>query len=81
MLISGIISVMASSVLVATALTWGGDEYAWTSAPVLATLIIGAVGLAAFLAYEFLLAKNPLVSTHELRLRNTWITHFRFLSR
>jgi hypothetical protein len=61
-IISGIVFVMTSSVLVAIALTWGGDEYAWTSAPVLVTLVIGVVGLAAFLAYEFLLAKHPLAS-------------------
>jgi hypothetical protein len=60
-LCSGITLVMASSTAVVIALTWGGAEYAWSSAPVLAPLIVGLVGLALFLLYEARYAKHPLV--------------------
>jgi MFS family permease len=57
----GITLVMASSTAVVIALTWGGAEYAWSSAPVLAPLIVGLAGLALFLLYEARYAKHPLV--------------------
>lgn len=43
------------------ALTWGGVKYPWISAQVLGPLIVGLVGLGAFLVYEALYAKEPLV--------------------
>ena len=52
---------MGSTTAVVIGMTWGGVEYAWTSAPVLAPLIIGGVGLLLFLLYEALWAKHPLV--------------------
>ena len=52
---------MGSTTAVVIGMTWGGVEYAWTSAPVLAPLIIGGVGLLLFLLYEALWARHPLV--------------------
>ncbi|KAF8143101.1 iron permease [Mycena galopus ATCC 62051] len=42
-------------------LTWGGVQYSWGSARVLAPLIIGIIGLAVFFMYEGRYAKNPMV--------------------
>ncbi|KAF9236871.1 hypothetical protein BU15DRAFT_36301, partial [Melanogaster broomeanus] len=41
------------------ALTWGGVTAPWNSATVLAPLIIGLLGLGAFIVYEAKLATNP----------------------
>ena len=54
---------MDSTTAIVIGMTWGGVEYAWTSAQVLAPLIIGGIGLLLFLLYETLWAKHPLVST------------------
>lgn len=51
----------ASTCSVAIALTWGGAVFPWSSARVLAPLILGAIGFLGFLAYEGLVAKMPLV--------------------
>jgi len=40
----------ASSLILMT--VWGGDEYGWTSAPILALGVIGVTALAAFLVVE-----------------------------
>ena len=52
---------MGSTIAIVIGMTWGGVEYAWTSAQVLAPLIIGGVGLLLFLSYEAFWAKHPLV--------------------
>jgi hypothetical protein len=41
--------------LLVLALTWAGSYYPWTTAEVLAPLVIGAVLLVIFLIYEYLL--------------------------
>jgi hypothetical protein len=43
-------------------LTWGGVQYPWSSARILASLILGVIGLMVFLWYEFTFAANPIVS-------------------
>ncbi|KAF9234171.1 major facilitator superfamily domain-containing protein [Melanogaster broomeanus] len=53
--------VIGSSVSCTLALTWGGVTAPWNSATVLAPLIIGLLGLVAFIVYEATLATNPLV--------------------
>ncbi|KAJ6458426.1 iron permease [Mycena vitilis] len=57
----GNILVVASTTSVMIGLTWGGVQYAWTSARILTSLILGGVGLVAFLWYEFTFATNPIV--------------------
>lgn len=59
---SGNTIIIASSSSTVIALTWGGVRFAWSSAHVLAPLIIGLLGIAFFLLYEARFAKNPLVS-------------------
>ncbi|KZV76656.1 MFS general substrate transporter [Peniophora sp. CONT] len=41
--------------------TWGGVQAPWSSGRVIAPLVVGAVSMLAFFAYEFTWAKNPLV--------------------
>lgn len=53
--------IVASSSAVVIALTWGGVRYPWTSPNVLVPLILGFVGMALFMVYEALVAKEPLV--------------------
>jgi hypothetical protein len=59
---SGNILVVASTTSVMIGLTWGGVQYAWSSARILTSLILGCVGLGLFLWYEFTVATNPIVS-------------------
>ncbi|KAJ7312393.1 iron permease [Mycena albidolilacea] len=59
--IVGNILVVASTTSVMIGLTWGGVQYAWSSARILTSLILGCVGLGLFLWYEFTVATNPIV--------------------
>ena len=60
---SGNFLIIASSTSVVIALTWGGVQFPWTSAHVLAPLILGLVGMVFFMAYEAIFAREPLVSS------------------
>ncbi len=51
------------------ALTWGGVQYAWVSPRVLVPLVVGVVGLLAFLAVEYL---RPKEQTVRIRLLIFW---------
>ncbi|GJE88951.1 MFS general substrate transporter [Phanerochaete sordida] len=53
--------VISSSSALVIALTWGGVQHPWGSAQILAPLVLGLVGLGAFVVYEALVAKEPLV--------------------
>ncbi|KAH9921355.1 MFS general substrate transporter [Fomitopsis serialis] len=53
--------VMGSTTAIVIGMTWGGVDYAWSSAQVLVPLIVGGVGLVLFLLYEALWARNPLI--------------------
>ncbi|GJE99893.1 MFS general substrate transporter [Phanerochaete sordida] len=57
----GNVLIIASSSACVIGLTWGGVQFPWTSAHVLAPLIIGVVGILGFLVYEALVAREPLV--------------------
>ena len=56
---SGNLLIIAGTTLVLIALTWGGIQFSWGSAHVLAPLIIGAVILVAFFVYESTVPKEP----------------------
>lgn len=56
--IGGQLLFLISFSLIVLALTWGGVAYAWNSAAVLASLVIGLVLVAAFLLWEHELAPN-----------------------
>jgi hypothetical protein len=44
-------------------ITWGGVQYPWHSWETLAPLLISTAGLVAFVAYEELVAPEPLIRT------------------
>jgi hypothetical protein len=54
----GNILITSSTTSVVIGLTWGGIQYPWSSASVLVPLVLGLVGLAAFVVYEFLQVAN-----------------------
>ncbi|CCM04080.1 uncharacterized protein FIBRA_06239 [Fibroporia radiculosa] len=53
--------VIAATTSCVIALTWSGTQYAWSAVPVVVPLVLGLVGLAAFLVYEAIVPKTPLV--------------------
>jgi MFS family permease len=53
----GNITVIASLCCLTLALTWGGTRFAWVSAPVLVTLLLGAILFVSFFVYELRYAK------------------------
>jgi hypothetical protein len=59
---SGNILVVASTTSTVIALTWGGIQFAWSSVNILVPLILGLLGLCAFLVFEGRFARNPMVS-------------------
>lgn len=50
-------------------LTWGGGEYAWNSAHVIATLVVGVAVSAAFMLWQWKGASTPLVPVHIFKRR------------
>ncbi|CAK7200047.1 hypothetical protein SEUCBS139899_002735 [Sporothrix eucalyptigena] len=51
-------------------LNWGGSLYAWKSAAVICTIVIGALSLVAFICWEtFMDLKEPLVPVHLFKNR------------
>ncbi|RHZ47397.1 putative MFS drug transporter [Aspergillus thermomutatus] len=50
-------------------LNWGGGEYAWASAHVVATLVVGVVVCVAFVLWQWKGAAYPLVPMHIFRSR------------
>lgn len=56
----GSILTLAFSVLILMALSWGGTQYAWDSAGVLAPLLIGIALLGVFIFVEWKLVALPL---------------------
>lgn len=54
--------IISSSTAIVIALSWGGVRFPWSSARVLAPLIVGLVGILVFFVYEAMFAVEPLVS-------------------
>ncbi|KPV74144.1 uncharacterized protein RHOBADRAFT_15707 [Rhodotorula graminis WP1] len=57
-------------------LTWGGATYAWSSYQVLVPLIVGIIGMVAFVAIERKYVKHPTVPFDILVHRDAWIGYF-----
>ncbi|KAI0297883.1 iron permease [Multifurca ochricompacta] len=57
----GNILITGSTTSTVIGLTWGGVQFAWSSASVLVPLIIGLIGLGSFVIYEIYLCKPPVV--------------------
>lgn len=53
--------IIASSTATVLGLTWGGVQFAWTSAQTLVPLILGFVGIVAFFLYEAFVSAHPLI--------------------
>jgi len=58
---AGILVFVAATTLLLFGLTTGGTSEPWDSAKVLAPLIIGFVGLGAFILVEWKVAKTPMI--------------------
>nr|VWO96716.1 DHA14-like major facilitator [Ganoderma boninense] len=67
----GNILVMGSTTSALLGLTWGGIQFAWSSAQVLAPLIIGFVGLGAWVVYEIYVPVEPTIPFRLLTNRTT----------
>ncbi|EIW57898.1 iron permease [Trametes versicolor FP-101664 SS1] len=55
----GNLIIIIGTTLALVGLTWGGIQFPWNSAHVLAPLIIGGIFIAAFFIYEFFVPKEP----------------------
>jgi len=66
-----LLGVVSTSVILVA--TWGGTEYRWASAPVIALITIAVVALAAFIAVERR-AAEPMLPLHVFRNRNFSLT-------
>lgn len=47
--------------IVILGLTWGGQDYAWSSAQVIATLVVGTAVSIAFMMWQWKGPKYPLI--------------------
>ncbi|KAI8321109.1 MFS general substrate transporter [Martensiomyces pterosporus] len=72
----GTFSFLAGIIPVLLGLSWGGQQYAWTSAVVLACLIAGGVILLAFIAVEWFWAKEPIIPVRLYRINNVVTASF-----
>lgn len=70
----GTLLFIAGFVLFLLGLSWGGSVYAWSSVEVVATLVIGAVSLIAFVSWEaYAKLKEPLLPLHLFK-NFAWVT-------
>ncbi len=66
-----LLGVIATSVILVA--TWGGTEYSWVSAPVLALIVLAVVALVGFIATERR-AAEPMLPLHVFKNRNFSLT-------
>jgi EmrB/QacA subfamily drug resistance transporter len=62
-----LLGVVATAVILVA--TWGGSQYGWGSAPILALIALAVLALAAFIAAERR-AAEPMLPLHVFRIRN-----------
>ncbi|KAJ1958154.1 hypothetical protein EC988_000462 [Linderina pennispora] len=67
---------LAGTIPVLLALSWGGQEYKWTSATVLACLVGGSIVLGAFVVFEALFATLPTIPVRLFTHRNVFGASF-----
>lgn len=65
----GVFLALAGTAVLLLGLNWGGGEYAWDSAHVVATLVVGAAVFAGFVGWQWKGARVPLVPMHIFRSR------------
>ncbi|OSC98516.1 iron permease [Trametes coccinea BRFM310] len=68
----GNLIVIAGTTLALIALTWGGVQFPWGSAHVLAPLIIGGIFLVLFFVYETLVPREPTLPLDVLANRTSF---------
>ena len=79
MLFSGNAIIVTSTVACVIGLTWGGIRFPWISMQVLIPLVLGLIGLLAFVVFEYNVPREPLVglvayfTIYSLR----WVHRFR----
>jgi EmrB/QacA subfamily drug resistance transporter len=66
-----LLGVIATSVILVA--TWGGTEYSWVSAPVLALIVLAVAALAGFIAAERR-AAEPMLPLHVFKNKNFSLT-------
>lgn len=69
---------VASTVSILLALTWGGPEYPWTDAQVIVPLVVGLLGLIGFIVYEG--SGIPAEPVMPLRLFPNWTARIVYLN-
>ncbi|KAF8918676.1 cephamycin export protein cmcT [Mucidula mucida] len=75
----GALLVLATTILVVMSLTWGGTDYSWDSAHVLAALCVGVATSVGFIIWEGKVPKYPLLPLYIFRQHiviGAAITHF-----
>ncbi|GAP93408.1 putative tetracycline efflux protein [Rosellinia necatrix] len=65
----GIALTLAGTTIFLLGLTWGGVDYPWNSAHVIATLVIGFALSVAFVLWQWKGAKYPLIPLHVFKSR------------
>ncbi|KAG9254291.1 MFS general substrate transporter [Emericellopsis atlantica] len=60
----GIFLALAGTVVLMLGLTWGGGEYPWDSASVIATLVVGLAVCVGFVSWQWKGPRYPLVPLH-----------------
>ncbi|KAJ5729429.1 uncharacterized protein N7483_003937 [Penicillium malachiteum] len=60
----GCITMIISAVLILVPISWGGTKYAWSSAGVIAPLVLGIVFFGLFILVELKFATLPLIPMH-----------------
>ncbi|KAJ1951379.1 hypothetical protein FBU59_000195 [Linderina macrospora] len=67
---------LASIVLVLLALSWGGQQYSWSSARVICCIVFGALIGVLFVIYEAFYAKEPILPMYLFKTRNIALAVF-----
>ncbi|EJT98276.1 MFS general substrate transporter [Dacryopinax primogenitus] len=57
----GCLLILAGCVMLLLGLNWGGVIYAWVSAPVIVTMVVGVLLMAAFMVFEAYVPRIPIV--------------------
>ncbi|KAM0417159.1 hypothetical protein ACHAPT_012868 [Fusarium lateritium] len=65
----GIFLALAGMTVVILGLTWGGNEFAWNSAQVITTLVVGTVVSVAFVLWQWKGPRYPLIPLHIFKSR------------
>ena len=69
--LSGNAIIMGSSTAFLLGLTWGGVRYEWSSARVITPIVLGLMGILAFMIYEAKVPEEPTVPWRLLSNRTT----------